>query len=278
MQPSNMFSLSPENRPAVRVRTLCSGSSGNATLVSDGSAAFLVDCGIGTQRLLRQMLAEQQEQGPAIGAVVVSHLHSDHICYASLRVLEAEAIPVSVHRANGDGLARRHYRGLDFAGLSVRTFGDEPFWIGKFLVRPVPVRHAPGMTTHAFAITHTANGRTVRLGLATDLTDGETLAEHFAGSDFICLEANHDPALLMANPNPASAYHLENSRAARLLRSVLERSARPPAAVLLTHLSEQRNTPEIALAAMRRMLDECGHGGVRLAVAPRFGPSQEFVL
>lgn len=278
MQPSNLFLSSQANLPAVRVRTLCSGSSGNATLVSDGSVAFLVDCGVGTQRMLRQMLAEQAEAGPPVAAVVVSHLHSDHICYSSLRVLEAEGIPVCVHCSDEGALARRHYQGMDFSDLRVRTYGDEPFWIGKFHVQPVPVRHAPRMNTHAFAIAHTSAGRTVRLGLATDLTGGDELEERFADADFLCLEANHDPALLMANPNPNSAYHLENSRAARLLRAILQRSARPPKAVLLAHLSEQRNTPEIALGAMRKLLEECGHGNVRVAAAPRFGPSEEFLL
>ena len=262
----------------VRVRTLCSGSSGNATMVSDGATRFLVDCGVRAQRRLRQMLLDHASEGPPLSAVVVSHLHSDHICYASLRVFEALGIEVYVHQDNTAGLARRHFFGRPFAGLRVRTFGDEPFRVGSFLVRPLPVRHAPRMTTHAFSITRSEGGRTVRVGVATDLTGGESVAEQFADSDLICLEANHDPALLKANPNPNSAYHMENSRAARLLLDALRLSARPPLAVLLAHLSDERNTPEIALAAMRKVLDEAGHQGLRLVAAPRFQPSVEFVL
>ena len=262
----------------VQVRTLCSGSSGNAMMVSDGSTRLLVDCGVRAQRRLRQMLLECASDGPPLTDVVVSHLHSDHICYASLRVFEATGVTVHLHRSNASGLARRHFNGRPFDGLRVETFEDDPFDIGSFQVRPLPVRHSPRMTTHAFLLTRTEGPRPIRVALATDLAEGNGLAGHFADADLICLESNHDPALLEAFPNPNSAYHLENSQAASLLRSALDRSQRLPAAVLLAHLSAQRNTPDLALEAMGEMLEEGGMGSLRLVPAPRFRPSEVFVL
>lgn len=260
----------------VRFRTLCSGSSGNAAAIHDGATRLLIDCGVRAQYRCRDLLAPGAGEPPRLSAVVVSHLHGDHICYASLRVLEAMGVPVYVHRDNAPGLAR-HFRGRAFGGLDVRVFGDDPFRVGEFEIRAVPVTHAPRMTTHGFTVARKNRRGTARLALATDLMEWERIVEHFLDADLIHIEANHDSEMLRENPNPNSAYHLENRHTGRLLREVLRRGRRP-ARVVLGHLSAERNTPELALRTVRQLAEQAGGARADIRVAPRFVPSEEIVL
>src|SRR5512138_1797843 len=56
---------------------LGSGSSGNATLVSDGEVNILLDVGLSGKETVRR-LAECGVQPDEISAIVVSHEHGDH--------------------------------------------------------------------------------------------------------------------------------------------------------------------------------------------------------
>ena len=110
--------------------------------------------------------------------------------------------------------------------------------------------------------------------MATDFCEWATLRPWFEDADFVYVEANHDPELLERNWNPNSLYHLSNGQCGDLLREALDHSHAPPAAVMLGHLSEDRNRPELAEATVAAILEEAGHGSVELYVAPRFQPSR----
>jgi phosphoribosyl 1,2-cyclic phosphodiesterase len=77
--------------------------------------------------------------------------------------------------------------------------------------------------------------------------------------DAVLLESNYDPGMLAGGPYPAflkqrivgSAGHLSNGEAASLLSSVSKGQLRW---ACLGHLSEQNNTPELALRTHRRVL------------------------
>ena len=260
---------------SVSFRTLLSGSSGNAALLDDGQTQLLLDCGARSQRLCRAML---DAWAPAPSAAVVSHLHSDHINYASLRTLRDRGTPVYVHESLAQNLGERHFRGEDFRGLKVRTFGEASFRVGAFEVRALPVKHAPGYMTHGFAVAHHNGGAPRRIVALTDLMDVRGLAGEVAAADLVYLEANHDAALLRQRPNPNSWFHLENSRTGALLCEALSRRGRPPGAVVLGHLSDERNTRDLALETIGGMLRQAGLGDVKLWVAPRFEPSEAFDL
>jgi len=259
----------------VSFRTLLSGSSGNAALLDDGETRLLLDCGARSQRLCRAML-DAWARKPS--AALVSHLHSDHINYASLRTLRDRGTPVYVHESLEQNLGERYLRGEDFGGLKVRTFGEASFRVGAFEVRALRVKHAPGYTTHGFAVAHHNGGAARRMVALTDLMDVHGLAEEVAAADLVYLEANHDAALLRQRPNPNSRFHLENSRAGALLCQALARRGRAPGMVVLGHLSDERNTRDLALRTVGDMLRRAGFHGVRLSVAPRFEPSEAFAL
>jgi len=262
----------------IRFRALCSGSSGNSVMVWDNDTRLLIDCGVRAQYRCREMLDRFAAGSPPLSAVVVSHLHSDHINYSSLRVIEERRVPIYVHDANTPMLSRLHFRNHPFSDLDVRSFGDQDFTVGGFRLRPVGLPHAGHGSTHGFVVASAGDGRGVRLALATDLYDWAGIVQEFVDADFVYLEANHDPELLRRRPNPNSAYHLENRCSAEFLCEILRRSRRAPLAVMLAHLSEERNTPQIALSTVRAVLREAGCPPPHLHVAPRHTPSPTIEL
>lgn len=305
----------------IRFRSLRSGSSGNLLLLeyeapaagprpggpARASTRLLIDCGIRSQRdTLRVLEAEVGLSAPPAG-VLVTHAHSDHINYASLRVLDRLKIPVYAHEQTVREIRRRYLHpsripaAADFSGLQMRGFGQrmrgrpngdarkerpgasdagnqgERFEIGSLSILPIPVPHAPGVTTHAFAIEVPATGQ--RVLIASDFHDPEAVVPHIYDTDLVYLESNHDLDLLRRYWNPSSRYHLPNPAAGLLLNHALEMSRRPPAAIVLAHLSEDRNRPQLALETVQRALGDRGlTGDVRVMVAERYQPCDEIVL
>ncbi len=266
----------------IRFRPLRSGSSGNLLLLESERPAsrgrpgsrgrYLIDCGISSQRGLRRILEEEVGLSAGLDGVLITHAHGDHINYASLRVLAELGVPVYLHRRTLTEVRQRHlnpYRlpaGVDFSRLELRAFADEPFRLDGLIVEPIPVPHAPGVTTHAFVL---RAGKAKAL-VATDLSDPEAIVNHISGCDLIYLESNHDLELLRQRFNPASLYHLPNPAAGLLLRFALARGARRPGVIVLGHLSEERNTPALALETVRAILAEASVGEVPpLLTAPR---------
>lgn len=266
-------------------RSLRSGSSGNLLLLESvrGRAAtrLLIDCGIAAQRTCLGILEAEAGLGRPIDGVLVTHAHTDHLSYAGVRVMARLKVPIYVHTRTRRELAHRclsPYRlpnGLAAGDFHFRLFGDEPFAIGPFAVAPLPVPHAPGVTTHAFRIRHGAT----RLLVASDFNDPEAVVPHIYDSDFIYLESNHDPELLRLHFNPASLYHLSNPTAGLLLRHAWDASRRTPATVVLGHLSEERNRPELALTTVRHALADDGERAMpTLIAAPRYAASEVVVI
>jgi len=256
-------------------QTLCSGSGANCLLLRNGPTTLLFDAGFRSQKQCREMLDALL---PHIDGVVVSHLHGDHIRYPSLRVLEQHDVPVYVHDDEIPRLATKHYGTHHFQTLDVRGYTRDAFQIGDVNIEPFPVPHDGVHHTFGFEVRAASNDGSRRLVLATDFWDWQHVAGRFVDADFIYIEANHDRDLLWMRPNPNSHYHLNNDDCGQLLKYALDESEAPPRAVMLGHLSDERNTPDIAMGAVSTVLDDAGHGGVPLLVAPRDVPSDVICL
>lgn len=261
----------------IRFRTLRSGSSGNLLLFETEHAAarrrYLIDCGISSQRALRRILEEEVGLSAGLDGVLVTHAHADHINYASLRVLAELAVPIYLHHRTLHELRGRYlnpYRlpaRVDLTNLELRAFTDTPFRLDGLTVEPIPVPHAPGVTTHAFVL-QTEDAKAL---VASDLSDPEAIVQHITDCDLIYLESNHDLDLLRERFNPASLYHLPNPAAGLLLRFALTQGGGRPKAIVLGHLSEERNTPALALDTVRNILAQASDDALpSLVTAPRY--------
>jgi hypothetical protein len=114
-----------------------------------------------------------------------------------------------------------------------------------------------------------------RVGIALDL--GHVPAElptAFARLDLIVVESNHDVAMLDAGPYPhllkqrirGGLGHLSNRVTSGLLSECAHRGLR---GVLLAHLSETNNTPELAITGSQQALRRAGWSRDRVWAAPQ---------
>ncbi len=256
----------------MRLWTLGSGSSGNALVIESGGRRLLVDCGFGPRALTTRLKAIGIAPD-SISALLVTHEHVDH--------------------AQGAERAQKKHRWPVFAtGGTLRALRDiEPRWRRAvragvevehegFRIEAVDVPHDAAAPC-AFVVTARASG--ARVGIAHDLgavPDG--LPARFAGCDVLCLEANHDARMLREGPYPAALKarirggrgHLSNDEGAELAAALVHPGLR---AVVLLHLSEVNNRPEVAVTCVRSRLRAARYGGEVIA-APRRVPAEVATL
>jgi phosphoribosyl 1,2-cyclic phosphodiesterase len=249
------------------VAPLGSGSRGNCTFVGTDRSGILVDCGLGPhQTFLR--LAAIGLGNVRIEAVLVTHEHSDHVGGAAVldRFLERRSgalVPffftVGTRRRTNEKCIPRN---------RIKVQAGRDFRVGRFLVEPVSVPHdTPEPVSYTVQLGDT------RVGVITDLGRSTRLVEaQLASLDVAVLEFNHDLEMLLDGPYPwslkqrirGSHGHLSNEQSAELV--VAGASARLRH-VVLAHLSEDNNRPELAEEAAHRALDRAGRSSVGVTVA-----------
>ena len=272
----------------MRVTVLGSGSKGNALLIDSGRATILVDAGFGCRSLLRRLTAAGYAPA-AISALVLTHEHSDHACGA-LAAARKWSWPIFASKGTLSGLLR------DDASSEEEAL-DEP---ADIEVKPMPRMEAlahdgtdvSGMHVRGFSVSHDATEPLaltienpmsgVRLGIATDLGYAPpTLTAAFAHLDVLVVESNHDVEMLRNGPYPAVLKrriasrhgHLSNEAASAFAGSCVHRGLRH---VVLAHLSETNNRPEIALGRMTQVLRQRGWQGETIAAASQATPTGPF--
>ncbi len=239
----------PTDKPRISVAVLASGSRGNATYVSDGSTAILIDAGLSGIQIQHRM-AEKGLDPKDLDAIVVSHEHTDHI--QGVGVL-ARRFNLSVHV--NDPTWKASAKSLGKLPRVCPFSCGQAFSIGGLSIHPFSVSH-DATDPAGFAIG--ANG--TKLGVATDLgiVTG-VVRTHLEETDILILEANHDPQMLVDGPYPwplkqrirGRSGHLSNEDAALLLETLRHDRL---AHVILAHLSEENNTPDIARKTVETVL------------------------
>jgi phosphoribosyl 1,2-cyclic phosphodiesterase len=245
---------------AVTVTVLASGSRGNCTLVSSSTTRLLVDAGISCREVLRR-LHVCGEEWPGLDAILVTHEHSDHV--AGIRVLARKLkIPIYITDATYQAYQRS---ARDSQGQRVNIERREHFdsgqgiQIGNISVMPFTIPHD---AIDPVGFTFRAEG--IKVGICTDLGYMPvSVRDHLRGCHVLMIESNHDLELLRGGPYPWSVKqrvmsrvgHLSNDALADFLTTDYDGGAE---FLILAHLSEQNNHPEIA-----RMTAERALGGQR---------------
>ena len=254
---------------SVQFAVLASGSRGNSTLVSGRGAGLLIDVGIGP-RAIAERLESVGSSWSRISAVVLTHTHSDHVDTATFAELARRDVAFHCHHGHRAELAADPgFQKLEAAGL-IRCYDDHPFLIASGLrLEPIELRHDGG-PTFGFRIEAPLERREppVCIGYIADTGCwSETIADSLTGVDLLGVEFNHDPQMQRSSKRPefliernlSDDGHLSNRQGALLLEAVVNRSRdRAPRHVVLLHLSEQCNQPELALGAAREALRASG--------------------
>jgi phosphoribosyl 1,2-cyclic phosphodiesterase len=274
---------------SVRVCVLGSGSKGNCTLLATETTRLLVDAGLSCKETCARLEAIG-EPADGLQAVVISHEHNDHT--GGVRVL-AQRSNLTIHisrltyaavnwdDAPKDGAVngaaddtRRRKRELKFEHFTV----GEKFAIGDIAVSPFSIPHD---AADPVAFTFEAQG--VRIGMVTDLGFiPEIVKQRLKGCHCLIFESNHDLEMLKMGPYPWEVKqrimgrqgHLSNLATAGFLVEDFDGAAE---VLVLAHLSETNNHPEIArLSAAQALEQRAGAARTRLYLASQTAPTEVF--
>ena len=240
----------------VSVSVLASGSRGNSTIVESSKAKILVDAGISCRETFKRLKASGQDPH-SLSAILISHEHSDHV-YGLLVLSTKLNIPVFMTGATHEAWARSLQD--DCADTrkipKLETFSSgQPFSIGDITVTPFTIPHD---AADPVGFTFRADG--IKVGIATDLGYiPPNVCDHLRGCEVLVVESNHDLEMLRGGPYPWSVKqrvmsrvgHLSNEALADFFSSDYDGGA---AYVVLAHLSEHNNHPEIARKAAEKAL------------------------
>lgn len=230
---------------------------------------MLVDAGLSFRELSKR-LAAIGEQPDRIDAVLITHEHSDHI---SGLARFARRVPVPIY------LTRLTAPAIEWDGMTPRL---EPFQAGARLA-------VGDIEIDSFTIPHDAvdpvgfsfRAQGIKIGLATDLGYiPDSIKFHLRGSQVLMLESNHDLDMLKVGPYPWAVKQRVMSRNGHLSNDVVgdfvSHEFDPSTATLiLGHLSEHNNHPEIARIVARQALDRRGLA-TQLVVASQKEPTEVF--
>jgi len=251
---------------AVSVSVLASGSRGNCALVATSSTRILVDAGLSgreTFKRLRTLADRTGDRVEDISAILITHEHSDHV--AGLERLATKLngpvfLTAPTHqawsRAVRDNVVRNNDKGaLPDLPKSEHFAAGRGFRVGDIEVMPFTIPHD---AVDPVGFTFRAEG--VKIGFATDLGYmPASVRDHLRGCTVLVMESNHDVEMLRSGPYPWSVKqrvmsrvgHLSNDALAEFFSNDYDGGAEY---LILAHLSEQNNHPEIARAAAEQAL------------------------
>ena len=241
----------------VSLTVLASGSKGNSSVLATSRTRILVDCGLSCRETLRRMVA-CGEDPLTVNAIVISHEHSDHV--TGLWVL-ARKLNIPVYMT-GATYADWQYWARDketrtrpqLEKLEIFEPGKS-FTIGDVTVSPFTIPHD---AVDPVGFTFRAEG--VKIGIVTDLGYmPRSVVDNIRGCDGLMIESNHDLEMLRGGPYPwqvkqrvmSRTGHLSNDALAQFFSNDYDGSA---AFLILAHLSEANNHPDLARTAAEQAL------------------------
>jgi phosphoribosyl 1,2-cyclic phosphodiesterase len=253
---------------------LSSGSSGNCFYIgnSKNKEGILIDAGISSKRIV-ESLGQINVTPENIKGIFITHEHSDH--------------------TRGADVFARNFNIPIFA--TKKTCESSPLCSDSDLLNKISNHSSiklAGIDIEAFSKSHKAadpvsfsavkNGKTA--SVITDLgVCCNKVNSIVSDSDFLFLESNHDITMLENGPYPAflKAWvksdngHLSNLQAGLC---ILEYGSKKLKNIVLSHLSQTNNTPEIAFNTMAHILKERKDLKPKIAVSFRNKTTDLFKL
>jgi phosphoribosyl 1,2-cyclic phosphodiesterase len=229
--------------------SLQSGSNGNAIYVETADANLLFDCGLTGRKAAERMAVHDRDPG-GLTAVLVSHDHRDHVRGVGV-IARRHRVPVHASTGTAEALGGKGVGWIP----DLRTFrSGETLVFGATRIETISTPH-DGTDGVAFVVE--ADG--ARLGIFTDLGHPfPGLEDAVASADVAYVESNYDPEMLERGPYPehlrarirGPGGHLSNEEATAVVRAGRASRLRR---VVLCHLSQENNAPDVALETYRRL-------------------------
>jgi phosphoribosyl 1,2-cyclic phosphodiesterase len=254
--------------------SLSSGSSGNCYYLGNGLQGILIDAGISATSI-RNYLKEIDVSLQTIAGVLVTHNHIDHI--RGLEVLSRRSsLPVFTTQKIWESILTPHLKiSSDFM---IEIPLRQKFHLAGFDIEAFPVCHdAP--ETIGF---HICSGDK-KFTIVTDLGHiCKTSAPYIKSANLLVIESNYDEEMLFKGRYPqflkarihSGNGHLSNHQASSFLAEIISDKLYN---ICLAHLSQNNNTPELAIGTLHKALSDRGiilNDNMRISILKRNGPTE----
>lgn len=268
-----------------------SGSSGNCSYLGDDNGGVLIDAGVDPEHVF-DSLRRNGVSPSMVKGIVLTHDHSDHVRYAYGIVRRYKHIRIYCTPRMMNGILRHHNISRRIKEYQEPVFKEIPFKVAQFKFTAFETSHD---ATDNMGFMVEADGK--RFVVATDMGVITERAEHYMSqAEYLMIESNYDLEMLNGGKYPeylknrvrGEKGHLDNTVAAQFVASHYSPQLKY---VFLCHLSNDNNTPEIALQCMRQALEGAGatvgdasnstemrQRDVQLYALPRYDTSTWFVL
>jgi len=247
---------------------IASGSKGNCVLVRTAQTALLVDVGISAKRVMSALETLKVDKNKIEG-ILITHEHSDHISGVGA-VSRQLHIPVYLTRDTYQ--ACKHRLGNMHERVNFIQSGSS-FTIKNLIIHAFSSPH-DAIDSCNFTFTHLDN-KDRKLAVATDVGyQSRPLTTHLSGCSTIILESNHDRNMLLEGPYPwhlkqrimSNHGHLSNLDAVGVIGQIMHSGLKT---LILAHLSEVNNLPDLAEQTMRDFLYTL-NSDTRLIIADQY--------
>lgn len=234
---------------------ICSSSKGNSSYIGTRENGVVIDAGCSFKALC-EGIAAVGASIEAVRAVLITHEHSDHI-KGLLTLTKRTKIPVY---ATVPTLEHLISHGLVASTAELRSVEELEEIEFEGAVRCFPTPHdAVSSVGYQFDFGGS------KLGYCTDSgTVTKEMRENLTGCRTVFIEANYQPERLRNNLNYpaylkqriASEHgHLSNPDSAEFCGELVNSGT---VSLVLGHLSQENNTPELAFKAVKEKLDSVG--------------------
>ena len=226
----------------MKFNIIASGSKGNATVVNYHNTNILIDMGISLTRL-NAGLNEFGITVKDLSAAIFTHDHTDHI--GGLKFISPKIMYA--------------LEGTLPSSLSNVVFINKPFKIGDFEITPIETSH-DATNPCAYLIKDKEESLFYMTDTGVFLEECLPLVKN---PTYLIIESNHDIRMLLntnrtfelKNRIMSDKGHLCNEDSAIAAISIIGDNTKE---ITLAHLSEEANTPEVALEAYQKIFKHFG--------------------
>lgn len=268
-----------------------SGSSGNCAYLGTNKEGILIDAGVDLNHVFDD-LRKNSIKPEMVKGIILTHDHADHIRYSYQIVRKYKHIHIYCTPRLMNGLLRHHNISRRIKEYQVPIYIETPFKLAGMQITAFETSH-DGADNMGFFIEHGDK----KFVVATDMGVITARAEHYMQqANYLMIESNYCRVMLdeghypeyLKNRVRGEKGHLDNVVAAQFVKDHYHSDLEY---VFLCHLSNDNNTPELALRTMTEALESInltvGNGSnaidqrdkdVQLYALPRYDTSLWFVL
>jgi phosphoribosyl 1,2-cyclic phosphodiesterase len=237
--------------------SLASGSSGNCQYIASETTGILLDAGL-SGKYIHNSLKNIDANIDNLKALFITHEHSDHVKSAGI-LMRKFGVTLYITKDTFEHIEKK--LGKYSEDKVVIIDKEQDILVGDIIVHPFAISHdAIDPVAYSF------KKDDLKVSVVTDLGHVPIdLLSNLIDSNLIMLESNHDVEMLNAGPYPYSLKkrilskigHISNEACAEAIIRVYGYSQKL-GHVVLGHLSQDNNTPELAYETVKQVLEQSG--------------------